>query len=128
MEPAANLTAELARRLGSDSGSPAGELVAWPGEPFPIGTRWDGEGTNFAIWSPSATGAEVCLFDGSGAEHRVRLGEHSFHIWHGYIPGINPGQRYGFRLSGPYDPAAGQRHNRSKLLRPICCAVCKARQ
>jgi isoamylase len=116
MEPAADLTQVLARRLASSKGPTGGDLLAWPGRPFPLGASWDGEGTNFAIWSPTATGAEVCLFDGSGKEHRVRLGETSFHIWHGYLPGINPGQRYGYRLSGQYDPARGLRHNRAKLL------------
>jgi isoamylase len=116
MEPATDLTHELARRLGSAEGSASGDLLAWPGKPFPLGASWDGEGTNFSIWSPSATAAEVCFFDGSGAEHRVRLGERSFHIWHGYLPGINPGQRYGYRLSGRYNPALGLRHNPAKLL------------
>ena len=95
---------------------PATEAAAWPGAPFPHGATWDGEGANFAIWSPTATAAEVCLFDGAGAEHRVRLTEQSFHIWHGYLPGVNPGQRYGYRLHGPYDPAAGRRINPAKLL------------
>ncbi len=112
MEPAADLTDTLSRRLGA----PTADLAAWPGKAFPLGATWDGEGTNFAIWSPSATRADVCLFDVAGNEHRVRLAEHSFHIWHGYIPGINPGQRYGFRLAGRYDPGAGQRHNPAKLL------------
>src|SRR5436309_1823607 len=116
MEPATDLTQAVARRLGSAEGSASGDLLAWPGMPFPLGASWDGEGTNFSIWSPSATGAEVCLFDPSGAEHRVRLLEQSFHIWHGYLPGINPGQRYGYRLSGPNEPARGLRHNPAKLL------------
>jgi isoamylase len=116
MEPATDLTHALARRLGCTEGSASGDLVAWPGKPFPLGASWDGEGTNFSIWSPTATAAEVCLFDSSGAEHRVRLVEQSFHIWHGYLPGINPGQRYGYRLSGAYVPARGLRHNPAKLL------------
>jgi isoamylase len=112
MEPATDLTQSLSRRLGS----PSGDLVAWPGKPFPVGATWDGEGTTFAVWSPTATKVEVCLFDIQGAEHRVRLAEQSFHIWHGYIPGINPGQRYGYRIDGPHDPAAGLLHNPAKLL------------
>jgi len=111
-----DLSAALARRLGFSSGSEGSELIAWPGKPFPLGARWDGEGTLFSIWSPSATRATVCLYDGDGREHRVQLAEQSFHIWHGYLPGINPGQRYGYRLDGPYDPARGHRHNPSKLL------------
>jgi isoamylase len=112
MEPATDLTQSLSRRLGS----PSGDLVAWPGKPFPVGATWDGEGTTFAVWSPTATRVDVCLFDIQGAEHRVRLAEQSFHIWHGYIPGINPGQRYGYRIDGPHDPAAGLLHNPAKLL------------
>jgi glycogen operon protein len=112
MESAAHLASALAHSLGS-SGE---DLVAWPGRPFPQGSNWDGEGTNFAIWSPSATGVDVCLFDAIGTERRVRLVEHTFHIWHGYLPGINPGQRYGYRVTGPFDPPSGQRHNPAKLL------------
>jgi isoamylase len=116
MEPAADLTQALARRLDPSCSFAGGELVAWPGKPFRLGATWDGEGTNFSIWSPTATGAEVSLFDSAGMEHRVRLAEQTFHIWHGYVPGINPGQRYGYRLSGPYDPHSGQLHNAAKLL------------
>jgi isoamylase len=112
MEPVANLSESLSRRLNA----PSDHLVAWPGRPFPVGATWDGEGTHFAIWSPTATRADVCLFDAGGREHRVQLVERSFHIWHGYIPGINPGQRYGYRLDGPYSPAAGMLHNPAKLL------------
>lgn len=112
MEPAADLTRGLQRRLGSENGP----LRAWPGSPFPLGARWDGEGTNFSIWSPSANEVQVCLFDSAGAEHRVELAEQSFHIWHGYLPGINPGQRYGYRITGTDDPANGHRHNPAKLL------------
>jgi len=112
MEPASDLSSGLAHRLGSTPD----DLVAWPGDPFPLGASWDGEGTNFSIWSPTASKAEVCLFGPGGAETRVRLVEKSFHIWHGYLPGVNPGQRYGFRLDGPYAPAAGQLHNPAKLL------------
>jgi glycogen operon protein len=111
MEQAPDLRHGLAHRLGCA----AGELVAWPGKPFPLGASWDGEGTNFSIWSPTATRAEVCLF-GSGVETRVRLAERTFHIWHGYLPGVNPGQRYGFRLDGRYRPATGEMHNPAKLL------------
>jgi isoamylase len=112
MEPVADLTESLSRRLNA----PSDHLIAWPGRPFPVGATWDGEGTHFAIWSPTATRADVCLFDAGGREHRVQLVERSFHIWHGYIPGINPGQRYGYRLDGPYSPAAGMLHNPAKLL------------
>ncbi len=115
MESAADLSHVLARRLGS-APDEFGAVASWPGKPFPLGASWDGEGTNFSVWSPTATRAEVCLFDSTGAEHRARLVEQSFHIWHGYLPGINPGQRYGYRLDGPYNPRTGLRHNRHKLL------------
>jgi isoamylase len=112
MEPSNDLSQVLGRRLGT----PASALVAWPGNALKLGASWDGEGTNFAVYSPTATRAEVCLFDAAGAEHAVELAEHHFHIWHGYIPGVNPGQRYGYRLSGPDDPSQGLRHNSAKLL------------
>jgi glycogen operon protein len=96
----------------------------WPGHPYPLGATWDGEGTNFAVWSSGAQAVEVCLFDSysgddSGlpaAETRVQLEESTYHVWHGYLPEIGPGQRYGFRVYGPYEPDRGQRYNPSKLL------------
>ncbi|MEP6598126.1 MAG: glycogen debranching protein GlgX [Actinomycetota bacterium] len=100
------LTAALASRLDT----------AWPGRPFPLGASWDGEGTNFALWSSSATGVSVCLFDLDGRETRISLGEVTYRVWHGYLPGVGPGQRYGFRVEGPWDPARGLRHNPTKLL------------
>jgi isoamylase len=89
---------------------------AWPGNPFPLGATWDGEGTNFALWSTTASAVSVCLFDESGAERRVPLEETTYHVWHGYLPGVGPGQRYGYRLAGPYDPRRGFFHNPAKLL------------
>jgi glycogen operon protein len=89
---------------------------AWPGSPFPLGAHWDGDGVNFAIWSTTATAVDVCLFDSSGHETVIPLGDKTFHVWHGYLPGVEPGQRYGFRVDGPYDPARGLFHNRAKLL------------
>ncbi len=89
---------------------------AWPGSPFPLGAHWDGEGTNFAIWSTTATAVDVCLFDADGHEAAIALDDQTFHVWHGYLPGVEPGQRYGFRLHGPYDPAQGLFHNSAKLL------------
>jgi isoamylase len=89
----------------------------WPGHPYPLGATWDGEGTNFALWSAGAESVEVCLFDSAETtELRVRLEESTYHVWHGYLPEIGPGQRYGFRVYGPYDPAQGQRYNPQKLL------------
>ena len=88
----------------------------WPGAPFPLGATWDGEGTNFALFSDGAEAVDVCLFDADGTEHRVTLDEHTDHVWHGYVPRVAPGQRYGFRCDGPFDPAWGARWNPSKLL------------
>ncbi|MEP7177551.1 MAG: glycogen debranching protein GlgX [Pseudonocardiales bacterium] len=88
---------------------------AWPGRPFPLGASWDGEGANFALWSTTATGVTVCLFDG-GHERQVPLEETTYHVWHGYLPGVGPGQRYGFRVDGPHDRAQGLFHNPAKLL------------
>jgi isoamylase len=89
---------------------------AWPGRPFPLGVTWDGDGTNVALWSSSATAVWVCLFDGDGLETRVPLPSTTYQIWHGYLPGVGPGQRYGFRVAGPNDPSTGRFHNPAKLL------------
>ena len=88
----------------------------WPGRPHPLGATWDGSGTNFALFSENATAVELCLFDGQDQETRVALTEVSNYVWHSYLPGIGPGQRYGFRVHGPYDPEQGQRFNGHKLL------------
>ncbi|MEX2571541.1 MAG: glycogen debranching protein GlgX [Gemmatimonadota bacterium] len=91
----------------------------WPGEPYPLGAKWDGEGTNFAIYSENATEVELCLFDSpQAAEPResFRLRERTAHVWHGYLPGVAPGQLYGYRFSGPYEPEQGLRFNPFKLL------------
>ena len=88
----------------------------WPGRPWPLGVVWDGHGVDVAVHSASAGSVEVCLFDDLGREQRVRLPERSGDVWHGYLPGVGPGQRYGLRVDGPHDPAAGQRHDPSKLL------------
>ena len=91
-------------------------VTARPGRHAPLGATFDGEGVNFAVFSENATGMDVCLFDEHGVESRVRLGERSAHVWHGYIPGVRPGQRYGFRAHGQYDPDSGLRFNPYKLL------------
>ena len=91
---------------------------AWPGTPYPLGATWDGEGTNFALFSEAAAGVELCLFDRVGAPERLRLPleEQTAHVWHGYLPGVGPGQLYGFRVKGPYAPDRGLRFNPDKLL------------
>ncbi|ACK70687.1 glycogen debranching enzyme GlgX [Gloeothece citriformis PCC 7424] len=91
-------------------------LEIWPGNVYPLGSYWDGKGTNFALFSENATGVELCLFDKDGIEQRLSLTEYDNHVWHCYIPGITPGQRYGYRVHGPYDPASGHRFNPNKLL------------
>ena len=88
----------------------------WPGRPVPLGATWDGEGTNFALWASGAEAVDLCLFDGTGAETRIPLTETTYHCWHGYLPRVGPGQRYGFRVHGPYRPRDGLRHNPHKLL------------
>jgi glycogen operon protein len=91
-------------------------MELWPGDSAPLGATWDGAGTNFAVFSENATGVELCLFDEHGNQAILPLGEVTNHIWHGYVPGIGPGQRYGFRVHGPFEPEAGHRFNPSKLL------------
>jgi isoamylase len=88
----------------------------WPGKAYPLGATYDGSGTNFAVFSEVAEQVELCLFDVDGAETRVTLPEVDGFVWHGFIPNIEPGQRYGYRVYGHYDPAAGQRCNPNKLL------------
>ena len=88
----------------------------WPGHPYPLGATFDGSGVNFALFSEVADKVELCLIDDVGAETRVELTEVDGHVWHGYLPAIEPGQRYGFRVHGPYDPANGHRCNPTKLL------------
>ncbi|GIE86868.1 glycogen operon protein GlgX homolog [Actinoplanes regularis] len=93
-----------------------GGMKIWPGNPYPLGATYDGGGTNFAVFSEVAERVELCLFDDEGRESRVDLPEREALVWHGYLPRIVPGQRYGFRVHGPYDPARGLRCNPSKLL------------
>ena len=88
-----------------------------PGRRSPLGATWDGEGVNFAIFTWNATGVELCLFDdASGDEERIPLPEVTAHVWHGYLRGIKPGQRYGYRVHGPFAPEEGLRFNPNKLL------------
>jgi glycogen operon protein len=90
--------------------------VVWPGEPFPLGPTWDGEGTNFSVFSEHAERVELCLFGDDGAEERIELREMTAFNWHCYLPDVGPGQAYGYRVHGPYDPANGKRFNPAKLL------------
>jgi isoamylase len=88
----------------------------WPGEPYPLGATYDGGGTNFALYTENADAVELCLFAEDGSESRIELGETTAHVWHCYLPETGPGQRYGWRVHGPYKPDAGHRFNPNKLL------------
>ncbi len=91
-------------------------MKVWPGQPYPLGAVYDGSGTNFSIFSEVAERVELCLFDEKGNENRVDLKEVTGMCWHGYFPEVGPGQLYGFRVHGPWDPEGGHRCNPSKLL------------
>ncbi|GAA3613824.1 glycogen debranching protein GlgX [Microlunatus ginsengisoli] len=91
-------------------------METWPGKPYPLGATFDGTGVNFALFSEVADGVELCLIDDEGAESRLTVTEVDGYVWHIYLPGLQPGQRYGYRVHGPYDPANGHRCNPSKLL------------
>ncbi len=97
-----------------------GALEVWPGSPHPLGATVTAEGVNFALWSAGAEAVELCLFgtpeDPDGPERRIPLTEQTYHIWHGFVPGIRPGQRYGYRVHGPWRPSEGLRFNPAKLL------------
>ncbi len=91
-------------------------MQVWPGSAYPLGATYDGSGTNFALVSEVAERVELCLFDSRGAESRVDLPEMDGFVWHAFVPGIEPGQRYGYRVYGPYQPERGLRCNPAKLL------------
>ncbi|HWH23694.1 MAG TPA: glycogen debranching enzyme, partial [Candidatus Limnocylindria bacterium] len=88
----------------------------WAGQPYPLGAVYDGLGVNFALFSAVADRVELCLFDADGSETRLELPEVTGYVWHGYVPGIAPGQLYGYRVHGPWAPAEGNRCNPAKLL------------
>ncbi|GAA1690459.1 glycogen debranching protein GlgX [Fodinicola feengrottensis] len=95
---------------------PSMSRVPWPGAAYPLGATYDGAGTNFALFSEAAEKVELCLIDATGGQARIELEEVDGYVWHGYMPDIQPGQLYGYRVHGPYDPASGQRCDPSKLL------------
>jgi isoamylase len=103
-----------------EHGNPVRPMTApepvWPGRPDPLGAAWDGEGTNFAVFSEHGEAVELCLFDEDGGERRLTLPEVTAHVWHGYVPEVGPGQRYGYRVHGRYEPDRGRRFNAAKLL------------
>ena len=91
-------------------------MEIWPGTAYPLGATFDGAGTNFAVFSEVATAIDLCLIDSDGTELRVPLTEVDGFVWHGYLPRVGPGQRYGYRVHGPYEPQHGHRCNPAKLL------------
>ena len=88
--------------------------TVWPGDPYPLGSTYDGAGTNFALFSYVAEKVELCLIDREDNEVRINLEEVHANVWHCYLPGVQPGQRYGFRVHGPYDPHDGKRCDPNK--------------
>jgi isoamylase len=88
----------------------------WPGHWQPLGATVDDGGTNFALFSANATAVDLCLFDDNGVESRVTLHESTYHVWHGYVPGVGAGTRYGYRVEGEFNPGAGLHFNATKLL------------
>ncbi len=104
--------------------APAHNLKVLPGQPYPLGSTWDGKSVNFALYSENATGVELCLFDEKGAETRVPVKEQTAFVWHCCIPDLQPGQRYGYRVYGEYAPDKGLRFNPNVvLLDPYARAV-----
>jgi isoamylase len=94
-------------------------MRVWPGQPYPLGATWDGRGVNFALYAENAEKVELCLFDSPDSKteaERIELPEYNDMVWHGYLPDTGPGQLYGYRVYGPYDPAKGHRFNPSKVL------------
>jgi len=93
--------------------------IVYPGHPYPLGAHWDGKGVNFALYAENATGVDLCLFDATDdrkSSEQIPVNEVSHHVWHIYIPDLKPGQLYGYRVYGPYDPESGHRFNPNKLL------------
>ncbi|HWB91112.1 MAG TPA: glycogen debranching protein GlgX [Puia sp.] len=103
-------------------------MTIYPGNPYPLGSFWDGKGVNFALYSHNATGVELCLFDepkGARETAKIKITERTHDVWHGYIPDLKPGQLYGYRVYGPYEPSNGHRFNPAKvLLDPYAKAIC----
>ena len=101
----------------SPTDKPASTPIAlWPGSAYPLGATYDGAGTNFSLFSEVADAVELCLIAKDGTETRIRMDEVDGYVWHAYLPSVSPGQRYGYRVHGPYDPSAGLRCDPSKLL------------
>jgi glycogen operon protein len=91
-------------------------MKVWSGKPYPLGATWDGAGVNFSLFSENAVKVELCLFDGADNEVRIAMSEQTHQVWHVYLPEARPGQLYGYRVDGPYEPQNGHRFNPAKLL------------
>src|SRR5262245_33269034 len=94
-------------------------MRVWPGQPYPLGATWDGQGVNFAIFSENATAVDLCLFNRESdavESFKISMRERTDHVWHCYLPDVRPGQFYGYRVHGPYAPGSGNRFNAAKLL------------
>ncbi len=100
----------------TESNAPDSAFETWPGSSYPLGATFDGSGTNFALFTEAAERVDLCLFDDDDHETCVPMLESHAYVWHAYLPRIQPGQRYGYRVHGEYDPASGKRANPSKLL------------
>jgi isoamylase len=118
--PALNGGKNLLYIARADCGTLGSNIMkVWPGKPYPLGATWDGKGVNFALFSENAAGVELCLFSGLDKDSKqitVSVEENTDLVWHAYIPDLSPGQVYGYRVHGPYEPAAGNRFNPAKLL------------
>jgi len=108
----------LGKRLRGPRSRPAASQArprrVWPGKPYPLGATWDGRGVNFALYSEHATRVELCLFDAVTAEREARrmvMPEQTDMVWHAFLPDVAPGQLYGYRVHGPWEPQQGHRFN-----------------
>ncbi len=104
------------------TGVPLSQRRVWPGKPYPLGATWDGRGVNFAIYAEHATKVELCLFDSPDADReseRIPMPEQTDMVWHVFLPDVAPGQLYGYRVHGPYEPARGHRFNPPTR----CCSI-----
>src|SRR4051812_32376225 len=115
--PRRDATLESKSTAPKTRAAPASPAI-WKGHAYPLGATWAGDGVNFALFSEHATGVELGHFDrlGETETSRVRITEHANSVWHGFVPGLKPGQLYGYRVHGPYDPAHGHRFNPNKVL------------
>src|SRR5881392_866017 len=110
---------EIRQEILRQSQERCASMRVWPGKPYPLGATWDGAGVNFALFSEHATKVELCLFDAADAPkeaQRVVLPESTDMVWHGYLPDVRPGQIYGYRVHGPYEPKKGHRFNPNKVV------------